>query len=164
MPICIPFYVRNIRRKFNGIFKYIVNIILYFRIRKINPEELKFLKNAISTYKELRHIVHLGDWYPIKSPYSEDKFAATQYVSKDKKEALFFAFSTDFHGRTWMPNFKLQGLNPDKQYKVSEINKFVKKSFWGDDKSFTGDYLMSVGVNPNILLRGESVVLYLQEQ
>lgn len=130
----------------------------------LNPEELKFLKNAISTYKELRHIVHLGDWYPIKSPYSEDKFAATQYVSKDKKEALFFAFSTDFHGRTWMPNFKLQGLNPDKQYKVSEINKFVKKSFWGDDKSFTGDYLMSVGVNPNILLRGESVVLYLQEQ
>ena len=132
--------------------------------KDLTEEELTFLKSSIAKYKELRHIVHLGDLYPIHSPYSTDKFSATQYVSKDKKEALLFTFSLDYHGRTWMPNFLLQGLEPDKKYKVTEINVLGKNYFWGTNKIFTGDYLMKVGVNINIQKRGESAVLYLQQQ
>ena len=87
--------------------------------KDLSEIEMTFLKSSISKYKELRHIVHLGDWYPIHSPYSADKYSATEYVSKDKKEALLFAFSLDYHGRTWMPNFRLKGLDPDKLYKVT---------------------------------------------
>lgn len=130
----------------------------------LTAEELKFVKQSIATYKQVRHIVHLGDWYPIHSPYDKDNFAATQYTSKDKKESLLFAFSMDYHERTLMPNFKLVGLDANKKYKITELNVFNKNYFWGNGKHFSGDYLMNVGVNPSILLRGESVVLYLQEQ
>ncbi|MEI8114366.1 MAG: alpha-galactosidase [Bacteroidia bacterium] len=131
--------------------------------KNLTDDELKFVKQSIVTYKQVRHIVHFGDWYPVHSPYSTDKYAATQYVTKDKNESLLFAFSLDFHGRTWMPNFTLQGLNTTKKYKITELNVFGKNTFWGNEMIFTGDYLMKVGVNPNILLRGESTVLYLQE-
>lgn len=130
--------------------------------QNLTDNELNFLKKSIAKYKKLRHIVHLGDWYPVKSPYSPDKFTATQYVTKDKSESLLFAFSLDFHGRTWMPNFILQGLDPNKRYKVTEINVLEKTCFWGNEMSFTGDYLMKVGVNLNLLLRGESCVIHLK--
>lgn len=130
----------------------------------LTEKELGFLKKSIKKYKELRHITHLGDWFPLKSPYASDKYTATQFVTKDKSEALFFSYSLDYHGRTWMPNFVLQGLDPNKTYKVTEINVLDKYYFWGTTKTFTGDYLMKVGVNLNLLLRGESCVLHLQEQ
>jgi len=132
--------------------------------KDLSTNELNFVKQSISTYKKLRPIVDFGDWYPLHSPYNADKYAATQFVSKDKKESLLFAFSLDFHPRTIMPNFKLAGLNKDKEYKIIEQNILNKQSFWGNNMSFTGDYLMTVGVNLNILLRGESTLLYLQEQ
>ena len=132
--------------------------------KDLSTNELNFVKQSISTYKKLRPIVAFGDWYPLHSPYNTDKYAATQFVSKDKKESLLFAFSLDFHPRTFMPNFKLAGLNKDKEYKIIEQNVVDKQSFWGNNMSFTGDYLMTVGVNLNILLRGESTLLYLQEQ
>ena len=132
--------------------------------KDLSKSELNFVKQSISTYKKLRPIVAFGDWYPLHSPYNTDKYAATQFVSKDKKESLLFAFSLDFHPRTFMPNFKLAGLNKDKEYKIVEQNIVDKQSFWGNNMSFTGDYLMTVGVNLNILLRGESTLLYLQEQ
>ena len=132
--------------------------------KDLSKSELNFVKQSISTYKKLRPIVAFGDWYPLHSPYNTDKYAATQFVSKDKKESLLFAFSLDFHPRTFMPNFKLAGLNKDKEYKIVEQNIVDKQSFWGNNMSFTGDYLMTVGVNLNILLRGESTLLYLHEQ
>ena len=132
--------------------------------KDLSTNELNFVKQSISTYKKLRHIVDFGDWYPLRSPYNTDKYAATQFVSKDKKESLFFAFSLDFHPRTFMPNFKLAGLDKDKEYKITEQNVLSKQLFWGNNMSFTGDYLMTVGVNLNILLRGESTLLYLREQ
>lgn len=131
--------------------------------KNLTEDELKFLKGSIVQYKELRHITHLGDWYPIKSPYSLDKYAATQFVTKDKLESLFFAFSLDYHGRTWMPNFVLKGLDSTKKYMVTEINVLDKTHFWGNNKVFTGDYLMKVGVNLNLLLRGESCVIYIKQ-
>lgn len=132
--------------------------------KDLSINELNFVKQSIVTYKKLRPIVDFGDWYPLRSPYNTDKYSATQFVSKDKKESLLFAFSLDFHPRTFMPNFKLAGLDKDKEYKIIEQNILNKQSFWGNNMSFTGDYLMTVGVNLNILLRGESTLLYLQEQ
>jgi len=132
--------------------------------KDLSTKDLNFVKQSISTYKQLRPIVAFGDWYPLHSPYNTDKYAATQFVSKDKKESLLFAFSLDFHPRTFMPNIKLAGLDKDKEYKIIEQNVVDKQSFWGNNMSFTGDYLMTVGVNLNILLRGESTLLYLQEQ
>ncbi|MDP4276101.1 MAG: alpha-galactosidase [Bacteroidota bacterium] len=132
--------------------------------KDLSEQELSFVKSCISDYKSIRHIVDFGDWYPLHSPYSGDNYAATQFVTKDKKEALLFAFSMDFHPRTYMPVFKLAGLDSHKMYKVMEICTSERSSFWGNNMSFSGDYLMNAGVNLNLNLRGESSLFYLQEQ
>lgn len=129
----------------------------------LTTEELQFLKKGIQQYKEVRHIIQLGDWYPISSPHSSDMYPGILYVSKDKSEALFFGFSSTYHPRTSMPNFKLNGLDTNIQYRVSELNQHDGGiGFWGNGYTFTGDYLKNVGVNPYLQKRGESVVLYLK--
>ena len=47
----------------------------------------------IARYKEIRPIVQFGDLYRLRSP-QQHSFSAAQYVSKDKKEAVLYAFRT----------------------------------------------------------------------
>ena len=44
---------------------------------------------------------------------------------------------------------KLQGLDPEKNYKVQEINvQTGRRSYmYENNKNFSGDYLMKVGIN-----------------
>lgn len=132
--------------------------------KDLSENDVVFVKRTISEYKSVRRIVDFGDWYPLHSPYYGDGYTATQYVSKDKKESLVFTFSTEFHPRTYMPNFKLSGLENSKTYKIREICTADSSSFWGNNECFTGDYLMNVGININLQLRGESSMFYLVQQ
>jgi alpha-galactosidase len=128
----------------------------------LNENELVFLKNAINNYKKTRDIIQKGELFHIWSPYEPGDWSATGYVSKDKSGSLFFAFSLGFHERTITPFFKLKGLDPNTRYKVMELNQIETNKFPGDGKTYSGEYLMKVGVNPNIKRRGESMVLYLE--
>lgn len=130
---------------------------------RMNESEITFLKNAIETYKDVRDIVQEGDLYQLWSPYDPGKWNSMSYISKDKARALFFAFSLDFHERTIIPNFRMKALQPDARYKVKELNPINRNFFWGDGQIFTGEYLMKVGINPNIKRKGESLVLYLEK-
>lgn len=129
----------------------------------MNKEELDFLKNAINTYKEVRDIVQSGDLYQLWSPYQPGNWNAMSYITKNKNKALFFAFSLDFHERTILPNFKMKALEPQTKYKIKELNPVTKKGFWGDGQVFSGEYLMEIGLNINILKQGESLVLLLEK-
>ena len=131
--------------------------------KELTAYELEFSKKAIETYKGIRDIIQLGDLYPLISPYQSGGWASQMYVTKNKAQAVFFAFSMEYHSKIVMNDIKLQGLDPTKQYQVKEINKNGVSRFWGDGKIFSGDYLMKVGVNTNISKRGESVVLLLEE-
>ena len=132
--------------------------------KELTASELEFSKKAIETYKGIRDIIQLGDLYPLFSPYEAGGWASQMYATKNKEQAVFFAFSMEFHSKIVMNDIKLQGLDPTKQYLVKEVNKNGVGRFWGDGKVFSGDYLMKVGVNTNISKRGESVVLLLEEK
>ena len=132
--------------------------------KELTKYELEFSKRAIETYKGIRDIIQLGDLYPIISPYEPGGWASQMYVAKNKVKAVFFAFSMEYHSKIVMNDVKLQGLDPNKQYIIKEINKNGNLYFWGDGKVFSGDYLMKVGVNTTISKRGESVVLLLEEK
>jgi alpha-galactosidase len=59
---------------------------------------------------------------------------------------------------------KLKGLNPTKNYRVTEINIFPGTSTTlNADLVYSGDYLMNVGVNPDMGLKRTSVVLEITE-
>jgi len=129
----------------------------------MTEKELVFLKAAINNYKQVREIVQQGDLYQLWSPYEEGEWSATNYVSKDSKKALFFAFSLGFHERTSMPSFKLRGLELESRYRITEINPQGKVFYPGNGDILSGEYLMKVGISPNIQKRGDSYVLLLEK-
>lgn len=72
------------------------------------------------------------------------------YVAKDKKSAVVLAYSFEFHGRDRFLEFRLNGLDKNRKYKLTELNTTGKKrSFWGDNMVFTGEELMKMGININ---------------
>ena len=54
---------------------------------------------------------------------------------------------------------QLNGLDPVKKYRVTEINLYPGISSTVKPGVYSGDYLMSVGINPDVNLRRTSVVL-----
>jgi len=132
--------------------------------KDIIGEDYDFAKNAIKDYKVIRPIVQFGDLYRLVSPYDENGWSSLMYVSKDKKKAAFFAYSLKYHDRTTYFENKLNGLDPNKNYKITELNiKSGQHSFNSAEKTYNGDYLMKVGVGMNIGNPFESTVLLIEE-
>lgn len=58
---------------------------------------------------------------------------------------------------------KLQGLDAGKKYRITEINLYGnQKSTIDNSKTYSGDYLMKIGFNPNVNLSRTSVVLEIE--
>jgi alpha-galactosidase len=71
----------------------------------------------IALYKEIRHIVQLGDQYRLRSPQS-GPFSAVQYMSKDRSEGVLFAFRTHIPEPFMLPPLYLRGLDPAALYEI----------------------------------------------
>jgi len=133
--------------------------------KDIAGQDSVFAKSAIAAYKQIRPLVQLGDLYRIQSPYDESGYASLMYVAKDKKQAVFFAYSMVYHVRSSVMETKLKGLDPSKRYRITELNMAAPRSvFYGEGKTFSGDYLMKVGISLRIEKPNESVVLMLSEE
>lgn len=84
------------------------------------------------------------DWYLLSGNHT-----STQYVGKDKKGAVVFAFDIySRYGEKLLP-VRLQGLDAGRQYRVKEINLMpgANSSLQGNGELFSGEYLMTVGLN-----------------
>lgn len=128
-------------------------------------DEYEFAVNAIKDYKTIRPIVQFGDLYRLVSPYGKHGWASHMYVSKDKKQSVFFAYSLKYHGRTTYLETKLKGLDPGKNYRITELNvKPGNSSFSGNGQVFSGDYLMKAGINLNIGNPFDSTVLLISQE
>lgn len=128
--------------------------------KAMTGDEKEFARTAIESYKTYRDLISSGDLYRIKSPYDSD-FWSMMYVSKDKKRAVVFAYCLKYQGRTLIPQLRLYGLDPEKDYKVTELN-VKKSSFWGSGSTFKGDYLIESGLNPKLVKIYDSAVFYLE--
>jgi len=124
--------------------------------------EREFLKSTLSTYKSIREIIQFGDLYRMHTPVDGSGWTSLCYVTGNRREAVMFLFSTQAHGRGIYPTVRLKGLDPHSKYQVEEIN-IGEKAHWVDDRSLSGEYLMNVGVNFDVTLAYESVVLRLSE-
>lgn len=130
--------------------------------KDLTAEEKAFAKVAIKNYKNIRDIVMQGDLYRIISPYEGKGLYAIMYVSKDKKKAVVFDYCFEYQGRTLNSQaIKLNGLDPDKKYKITELN-VEKSNFWGNNKVFTGEYLINEGLNPKLEKMYESAVFSIE--
>jgi alpha-galactosidase len=83
----------------------------------------------IARYKELRHIVQLGDLYRLRSPQAHP-LSAVQYMSKDKAEGLLFVFRTHLPLNTLLPPIYLRGLDPAARYTIEGIEGVRSGQAW----------------------------------
>lgn len=112
----------------------------------MTDEEKDFCRKAIASYKEIRPVVQQGDLYRLLSPYDGHGAAALMYVDEPRDEAVFYWFKTEtFHNRH-LPRVTLDGLDPDKSYTVTELNRIDNKPLPFEGKTFTGRYLMENGL------------------
>ncbi len=128
--------------------------------KTLTPAERAFADRCIKSYKGYRDLVFNGDLYRLASPYEGDDYAL-MYVSEDKSRAVVFVFNLAFRNRDkFAAEYKLQGLDPARRYKVTELN-VDKSCWWGDGKAFTGEFLASGGFNPSLRKPHASAVFLL---
>lgn len=118
------------------------------RVKNLTPEEIKFSNQAVKTYKRISNVIWFGDLYRLVSPYEENR-AVLMYASPDKSSAVLFNYLLNFRRKEYMGKVLLQGLDPMKRYQIREINLLpdTKSIQVEDGKTYSGDYLMKVGLN-----------------
>jgi alpha-galactosidase len=133
-------------------------------VEHLNPEELQFAQKAIQNYNRLKTTILHGDQYRLVDPYTHD-FASLMYVSTDKNKALMFNYlvSNRYESSASPRPVVLKGLDPNKKYKIQEINLFAnKKSSLNNSAEYSGSYLMTVGYNPEVSNGRSSVILEIE--
>lgn len=118
------------------------------RVNNFTPQEIQFSSEAVKTYKRISDVIWKGDLYRLVSPYDEPR-AVLMYVSEDKSKAIVFNYNTTTRRKDIFSRVRLQGLEANKKYRLKEINLFpgTKSSQPDNDKVFTGEYLMNIGLN-----------------
>jgi alpha-galactosidase len=133
---------------------------------QMSPADYDFSQKAIAAYKEIRPVVMYGDLYRILSPYEHNR-TAFMYVAADKKEAVLFNYLVRKEINGNLQTLYLKGLDPNKQYKITEINREAKdrsRMSNYEGKTFSGDYLMTVGLRFAMYNEYESVVVRVRGQ
>lgn len=116
-------------------------------LKDMTADGLAYCQDAVANWKRLQPAIMDGDQYRLVSPY-ETNHMAVNYVSKDQKKAVLFAYDVYPRFQEKLINVKLQGLDPNKTYKVEEINLMpgVDSALKSNGQTYTGDYLMKVGI------------------
>jgi alpha-galactosidase len=133
-------------------------------VSELKAEDLKFCQDAVSTYKSISDIVWHGDLYRLASPREND-FASLMYVNGAQDRAVMFNYMVSGrYGNGSLSPVKLNGLHPEKKYRVKEINLYPgTKTEISGEATYSGNYLMTIGFNPNLDVRRTSVVLEVTE-
>lgn len=125
--------------------------------KDMTKDELEQTRRAIADYKLIRPIVQLGDLYRLQSPYDKTGVASIMYVTPQKDRAAFFWWKTESMAGEQLPRAIMDGLDPDKTYRIKELNRVDDKPLPFEGKTFTGRALMQIGLAMPALNRGHSI-------
>ncbi|ASU32080.1 alpha-galactosidase [Mucilaginibacter xinganensis] len=128
-------------------------------IGKLKPAELEFCQGAVNTYKQFSEEIWHGDQYRLQDPREND-VAAIMYVNPEKTTAIMFNYLVNpRYGAGSNAPIRLKGLNPDKMYTINEVNVFPGTRSTIKEGSYSGKFLMTIGLNPDVHQRRTSVLV-----
>lgn len=133
-------------------------------VSKLSEKELAFCQDALKNYDALKDVIWHGDQYRLQSPWDNDA-AALMYVNETKSKAVVFNYLVNnrYNSGTKVP-VRFKGLDPQKKYAVKELNLYPGTgTVMPANLVLTGDFLMTVGVNPQVSAYHTSVVLQVDE-
>lgn len=131
------------------------------RVDELSDIDKNFCRQTIVNYNNFKEIVWHGDMYRLVNPHEHD-LASLMYVDQSKSRAVVFNYLTNwrYNADTSLRPIKFDGLDSAKKYRVREINKYNEAEDNG--KIYSGDFLMNIGINPNISTYRSSVVLMVE--
>ena len=93
------------------------------KANELKPEEMAFCQQAVKNYNGFKNTVWHGEMYRLKSPYEND-MASLMFVSPDRSKGVMFNYLTNWRyvGDAALSPVKLQGLDANKNYRLTEIN------------------------------------------
>lgn len=127
-------------------------------VRKLSPADRKTVAHAIALFKQtLRDIVQFGDLYRLASPYDGD-VAAMHFVTADQSKAVLFIYQLN-NGQANV--VKPQGLNPQRKYRVREVNLLqgTASQLKENDRVLDGATLMQQGLTSPCTKENQSAVI-----
>lgn len=157
--------------------KYRIDVAMSGRLgmeiqpKNMTEEEKELCRKAIADYKMIRPVVQFGDIYRLFSPYDKLGVASLMYVSPEKEKAVYYWWKTEHFCNQHLPRVRMAGLQPDKMYKITELNRIDNQPLDYEGKIFSGAYLMANGleipynhkVDYHKLSDYSSRILYLEE-
>jgi alpha-galactosidase len=146
-----------------------------FYVKKIFTVALLLIAGSLSAQPKTPSVearfsadsVLIGDQFRLVSPYSGNH-AAVMYVTPGQDKAVLFAY--DIYAQKYVERsypIRLQGLDPQRSYRVVEINKMDSvpaRPFVEDGKTFSGEYLMKIGLQAFSDFRESSRVIEITAQ
>lgn len=116
-----------------------------------NEQERAFAKQAVADYKRLRPVIQQGDLYRLESPFDHEKnLASWMMVAPDKGKAVLYAYKVRNMIGQDTPRLYLHGLDPNKNYKIQEINKADDGMKYLSGQVVSGKVLMEAGLKMNL--------------
>ena len=122
-------------------------------LTQMNDEDKEAVKIQLEQYKKYADIIRQGQYYRITNPMENTEFAAWEFVSEEKDQALMFytALNSNSNGRVHLLKFK--GLDSEKIYVIE-----------GNTRKYYGKTLMYAGIPvPMRVKEYETMTFYVKE-
>ena len=113
-------------------------------LNKLSEEDLATIKRLTAAYHQVQKTIAQGDLYRLISPTNGSEFAATEMVSPDKGQAVFFAYVHSTQEGRGFPRLQLLGLDPAAEYSLSSIEGTALP---GTPEHATGAWWMNHGID-----------------
>ncbi|WP_418894139.1 alpha-galactosidase [Limibacterium fermenti] len=134
------------------------------RANELSDRDMTFAQQTVRNYDDFKDIVWQGEMYRLASPYEND-MASLMYVNGQKTEGVMFNYLTNrrFLAEPSLRPVRLQGLDKDKTYRLTEINLYSGvTSLIDSQKVYSGEFLMNIGFNPSVNRNRSSVVMKIE--
>lgn len=130
----------------------------------MSKKDIEFSRQAIAAYKKIRPVIQAGNLYRLISPYEKKGVASLMYTNDEKTHAVLFAYKLEHFTDQVIPRFRLAGLDPDKNYRITEINALENRKLNAlEGKVFSGSILMNMGIELQLDWEYASRILNIQE-
>ena len=132
--------------------KYRIDVAMSGRLgmeiqpKNMTEQEKDICRKAIADYKRIRPIVQFGDIYRLVSPYDNRGFASLMYVAENKDKAVAYWWKIANFYDEHFPRLRFAGLDPERSYRVTELNRLDISPLAYEGKSFSGRFLMESGL------------------
>ena len=132
--------------------KYRIDVAMSGRLgmeiqpKNMTEQEKDICRKAIADYKRIRPVVQFGDIYRLVSPYDNRGFASMMYVSEDGNQAVAYWWKIANFYDEHFPRLRFAGLDPERSYRVNELNRLDINPLSFEGKTFTGRFLMESGL------------------